>query len=85
MCIYTICLSFTFTVLKLYSFMTNLLSSPFPSSVKQGVKYQYMVQVETDGLLSDVSPPLLYTHGQPYCGDGRIHGSVLLYCSMCFG
>uniref|UniRef100_A0A3B4FZG4 Pappalysin 2 n=1 Tax=Pundamilia nyererei TaxID=303518 RepID=A0A3B4FZG4_9CICH len=24
---------------------------------------------------SDASPPLLYTHGQPYCGDGLIQGT----------
>ncbi|KAM6989526.1 LOW QUALITY PROTEIN: pappalysin-2 [Tautogolabrus adspersus] len=45
------------------------------SSVKQGVKYLYMIQVEADGLLSEHSPPLVYTHGQPYCGDGLIQGS----------
>uniref|UniRef100_A0A672GNP6 Pappalysin 2 n=1 Tax=Salarias fasciatus TaxID=181472 RepID=A0A672GNP6_SALFA len=45
------------------------------SSVIQGVKYEYSVQVESDGLLSDHSPSLLYTHGQPYCGDGRIDRS----------
>uniref|UniRef100_A0A3B5A9T4 Pappalysin 2 n=1 Tax=Stegastes partitus TaxID=144197 RepID=A0A3B5A9T4_9TELE len=42
------------------------------SSVTHGVKYQYTVQVEAEGLLSDPSPPLVYTHGQPYCGDGLI-------------
>nr|XP_020469038.1 pappalysin-2 isoform X1 [Monopterus albus] len=45
------------------------------SSVRQGVKYQYTVQVEAGGLLSDPSPPLLYTHGQSYCGDGLIQGT----------
>ncbi|AWP04620.1 putative pappalysin-2 [Scophthalmus maximus] len=45
------------------------------SSVRRGVKYQYSIQVEADGLLSDPSPPLLYTHGQSYCGDGRIQGT----------
>ncbi|XP_069565911.1 pappalysin-2 [Brachyistius frenatus] len=45
------------------------------SSVSQGVPYQYTVQVEADGLLSDSSPPLLYTHGQSYCGDGLIQGT----------
>ncbi|TNM97688.1 hypothetical protein fugu_013934 [Takifugu bimaculatus] len=44
------------------------------SSVQQGVKYQYMIQVEADGLLNTFSPPLVYTHGQPYCGDGLIQG-----------
>ncbi|KAF0047401.1 hypothetical protein F2P81_001034 [Scophthalmus maximus] len=45
------------------------------SSVRRGVKYQYSIQVEADGLLSDPSPPLLYTHGQSYCGDGLIQGT----------
>uniref|UniRef100_A0A4W6BSM2 Pappalysin 2 n=1 Tax=Lates calcarifer TaxID=8187 RepID=A0A4W6BSM2_LATCA len=45
------------------------------SSVKQGFKYQYTIQVEADGLLSDASPPLLYSHMQPYCGDGLIQGT----------
>ena len=55
----------------------HLLSSPLlSSSVRQGVKYEYTVQVEADGLLSDPSSPLLYTHGQSYCGDGLIQGSV---------
>uniref|UniRef100_A0A1A8C286 Pappalysin 2 n=1 Tax=Nothobranchius kadleci TaxID=1051664 RepID=A0A1A8C286_NOTKA len=44
------------------------------SSVIQGVKYQYTIQVEADGLLSHPSPPLIYTHGQPYCGDGLTQG-----------
>uniref|UniRef100_A0A667XQM6 Pappalysin 2 n=1 Tax=Myripristis murdjan TaxID=586833 RepID=A0A667XQM6_9TELE len=45
------------------------------SSVKKGVQYQYLIQVEADGLLSNLSPPLLYTHGQAYCGDGLIQGT----------
>ncbi|KAA8586684.1 hypothetical protein FQN60_016386 [Etheostoma spectabile] len=45
------------------------------SSVRQGDKYQYTIQVEADGLLSDPSSPLLYTHGQSYCGDGLIQGT----------
>ncbi|XP_030016504.1 pappalysin-2 [Sphaeramia orbicularis] len=42
------------------------------SSVKQGVTYKYTVQVEAESRLSDHSPPLLYTHGQSYCGDGIV-------------
>lgn len=57
----------------------DIYSSSLSSSVKQGVKYQYTIQVEADGFLSDPSPPLLYTHGQPYCGDGRIQGSVTVF------
>ncbi|XP_038156424.1 pappalysin-2 [Cyprinodon tularosa] len=45
------------------------------SSVIQGVKYQYRIQVETGHLLSFPSPPLVYTHGQTYCGDGVIQGT----------
>ncbi|KAF3698917.1 Pappalysin-2 [Channa argus] len=45
------------------------------SSLRNGVKYQYTIQVEANGLLSKPSPPLLYIHGQPYCGDGLIHGT----------
>uniref|UniRef100_A0A3Q1GST4 Pappalysin 2 n=1 Tax=Acanthochromis polyacanthus TaxID=80966 RepID=A0A3Q1GST4_9TELE len=45
------------------------------SSVTHGIKYQYTVQVEAEGVLSDPSPPLLYTHGQTYCGDGLIQGT----------
>ncbi|CAB1326200.1 unnamed protein product, partial [Coregonus sp. 'balchen'] len=45
-------------------------------SVKNDVvkdeEYQYRVQVEADGLLSELSPPLLYTHGAAYCGDGLL-------------
>ncbi|KAM4560705.1 LOW QUALITY PROTEIN: pappalysin-2-like [Fundulus diaphanus] len=44
------------------------------SSVIQGVKYQYTIQVET-GRLHSPSPPLVYTHGQTYCGDGVIKGT----------
>lgn len=50
----------------------------FSSSVVQGDQYQYTIQVEAGGLLSVPSPPLLYTHGQPYCGDGLVQGSVHL-------
>lgn len=61
-------------LMKLFLLFSLLLSS----SVKQGFKYQYTIQVEADGLLSDASPPLLYSHMQPYCGDGLIQGSVHL-------
>ncbi|XP_032421623.1 pappalysin-2 [Xiphophorus hellerii] len=45
------------------------------SSVMQGVKYQYTIQVETGRLLSFPSAPLVYTPGQTYCGDGAIQGT----------
>lgn len=61
-------------------------SSLLSSSIQQGVKYHYTIQVEADGLLNSFSPPLAYTHGQPYCGDGVIQGSVtfLLLAAVIF-
>ncbi|XP_054625059.1 pappalysin-2 isoform X2 [Dunckerocampus dactyliophorus] len=44
-------------------------------TVKRGEKYEYMIQIETEGHLSNPSPSLFYTHGQPYCGDGVIQGA----------
>ncbi|XP_072544343.1 pappalysin-2 [Salminus brasiliensis] len=41
------------------------------SDVRQGENYVYMIQVEADGLLSELSPPLIYTHGEHYCGDSQ--------------
>ncbi|XP_061746548.1 pappalysin-2-like [Nerophis ophidion] len=43
--------------------------------VERGQEYEYVVQVQAGGLLGSPSPPLLYTHGQPYCGDGVIAGA----------
>ncbi|XP_034038636.1 pappalysin-2 [Thalassophryne amazonica] len=45
------------------------------STVRQGMQYQYTIEVEADGLLSNPSPPLLYVHGQSYCGDALIQGT----------
>ncbi|XP_066537403.1 pappalysin-2 [Hoplias malabaricus] len=42
------------------------------SDVQKGRTYSYQIQVEADGLLSELSPALIYTHGEPYCGDSRI-------------
>ncbi|XP_049603461.1 pappalysin-2 [Syngnathus scovelli] len=44
-------------------------------TVKRGERYEYTIQVEIGGLLSNSSPSLFYTHGQPYCGDGVIQGA----------
>ncbi|XP_064197731.1 pappalysin-2 [Anguilla rostrata] len=44
------------------------------SDVTVGLQYQYRVQVEADGILSELSPPLHHTHGAPYCGDGELQG-----------
>ena len=49
------------------------------SDIVKDKEYQYRVQVEADGLLSELSPPLLYTHGAAYCGDGLLQGSVSLH------
>jgi hypothetical protein len=49
------------------------------SDIEKDMEYQYRVQVEADGLLSELSPPLLYTHGAAYCGDGLLQGSVSLH------
>ncbi|KAM6948741.1 LOW QUALITY PROTEIN: pappalysin-2 [Aplochiton taeniatus] len=41
----------------------------------KGEQYQYKVRVESEGRLSELSPPLLYTHGAPYCSDGLLQGA----------
>ncbi|XP_055739245.1 pappalysin-2-like isoform X1 [Salvelinus fontinalis] len=45
------------------------------SDIEKDMEYQYRVQVEADGLLSELSPPLFYTHGAAYCGDGLLQGT----------
>ncbi|XP_028834109.1 pappalysin-2 isoform X2 [Denticeps clupeoides] len=45
------------------------------SDVVKGERYQYWVQVEADGQLSEPSPSLLYLHRQPFCGDGLLQGT----------
>uniref|UniRef100_A0A674C6N0 Pappalysin 2 n=1 Tax=Salmo trutta TaxID=8032 RepID=A0A674C6N0_SALTR len=45
------------------------------SDIVKDKEYQYRVQVEADGLLSELSPPLLYIHGAAYCGDGLLQGT----------
>ncbi|XP_062849988.1 pappalysin-2 [Trichomycterus rosablanca] len=45
------------------------------SNVKQGERYKYRIQVEVEGLLSELSPILIYTHGEHFCGDGRQQGT----------
>ncbi|XP_038860479.1 pappalysin-2-like [Salvelinus namaycush] len=52
----------------------NVLMCSYSDIVKDK-EYQYRVQVEADGLLSELSPPLLYTHGAAYCGDGLLQGT----------
>ncbi|KAA0719365.1 Pappalysin-2 [Triplophysa tibetana] len=37
--------------------------------VQRNVQYQYRIQVESDGLFSELSPALVYTHGEHFCGD----------------
>ncbi|KAG9273614.1 pappalysin-2 [Astyanax mexicanus] len=45
------------------------------SDVGRGERYEYRIQVEVDGVLSELSPPLVYTHGEHYCGDGQQQGN----------
>ncbi|XP_060729395.1 pappalysin-2 [Tachysurus vachellii] len=44
------------------------------SDVQKGMRYEYRIQVESEGLRSELSPSLIYTHGDPFCGDGKIQG-----------
>uniref|UniRef100_A0A672KPR9 Pappalysin 2 n=1 Tax=Sinocyclocheilus grahami TaxID=75366 RepID=A0A672KPR9_SINGR len=46
-----------------------------PVIVKQDVQYLYRIQVESDGLFSELSPGLVYTHGEHFCGDGTLQGT----------
>uniref|UniRef100_S4RQR5 Fibronectin type-III domain-containing protein n=1 Tax=Petromyzon marinus TaxID=7757 RepID=S4RQR5_PETMA len=42
-------------------------------SVEPGATYVYQVAVSTTYGDSQPSPPLVYTHGSPYCGDAATH------------
>ncbi|KAI5103983.1 pappalysin-2 isoform X1, partial [Silurus meridionalis] len=44
------------------------------SDVQKGKRYEYRIQVEGEGLHSELSPSLVYTHGDPFCGDGQLQG-----------
>ncbi|XP_047561665.1 pappalysin-2 [Lutra lutra] len=44
--------------------------------VTPGQKYQYQVQAEAGTELGEASPPLSHIHGAPYCGDGKVAGSL---------
>ncbi|KAL4656120.1 pappalysin-2 [Arapaima gigas] len=44
------------------------------SDLAMGVQYEYRVQVEADGAVSEPSPPLLYILGSSFCGDGELQG-----------
>ncbi|XP_027632546.1 pappalysin-2 isoform X1 [Tupaia chinensis] len=44
--------------------------------VTPGEMYQYQVQAEAGGELGEASPPLSHIHGAPYCGDGKVSGSL---------
>jgi hypothetical protein len=39
--------------------------------VSDGV-YSYRIQAVLGDVSSELSPPLEYTHGQPFCGDGHV-------------
>ncbi|XP_051556019.1 pappalysin-2-like [Myxocyprinus asiaticus] len=45
------------------------------SDVKKDVQYQYRIQVESEGLFSELSPALVYTHGEHFCGDSSLQGT----------
>ncbi|XP_026061597.1 pappalysin-2 isoform X1 [Carassius auratus] len=45
------------------------------SDAQRDVQYLYRIQVESDGLFSELSPGLVYTHGEHFCGDGTIQGT----------
>ncbi|KTG07046.1 hypothetical protein cypCar_00016071 [Cyprinus carpio] len=45
------------------------------SDVQRDVQYLYRIQVESDGLFSELSPGLVYTHGEHFCGDGTLQGT----------
>ncbi|XP_045403248.1 pappalysin-2 isoform X1 [Lemur catta] len=44
--------------------------------VTPGQMYRYQVQVEAGAELGEASPPLSHIHGDPYCGDGKVAGSL---------
>ncbi|XP_060787136.1 pappalysin-2 isoform X1 [Neoarius graeffei] len=44
------------------------------SDVQKGMQYEYRIQVEAEGLRSELSPSLVYIHGEPSCGDGQLQG-----------
>ncbi|XP_075396602.1 pappalysin-2 [Tenrec ecaudatus] len=44
--------------------------------VTPGQTYQYQVQAEAGAELGEASPPLIHTHGAPYCGDGQVAESL---------
>ncbi|XP_069890510.1 pappalysin-2 isoform X1 [Dipodomys merriami] len=44
--------------------------------VTPGQMYEYQVQAEAGGELGEASPPLNHIHGDPYCGDGKVTGSL---------
>lgn len=46
------------------------------SDVQKGMRYEYRIQVEAEGLRSELSPTLVYTHGDPFCGDGQLQGYI---------
>ncbi|KAL0966049.1 hypothetical protein UPYG_G00290160 [Umbra pygmaea] len=43
--------------------------------ILKDVEYQYTVQVEAGGVVSDLSAALVYRHGAAYCGDKLLQGT----------
>uniref|UniRef100_A0A672PEY5 Pappalysin 2 n=1 Tax=Sinocyclocheilus grahami TaxID=75366 RepID=A0A672PEY5_SINGR len=46
-----------------------------PTYTDRDVQYLYRIQVESDGLFSELSPGLVYIHGEHFCGDGTLQGT----------
>ncbi|XP_077757910.1 pappalysin-2 isoform X1 [Canis aureus] len=44
--------------------------------VTPGQMYRYQVQAVAGTELGEASPPLNHIHGAPYCGDGKVSGSL---------
>ncbi|KAM5238615.1 pappalysin-2 [Ctenodactylus gundi] len=44
--------------------------------VTPGQMYHYQVRAEAGAELGEPSPPLYHVHGAPYCGDGKVAGSL---------
>ncbi|XP_004706871.1 pappalysin-2 [Echinops telfairi] len=49
---------------------------PLNTEVTPGQTYRYQVQAEAGAELGEASPPLIHTHGAPYCGDGQVAESL---------
>ena len=41
--------------------------------VEADITYSYRIQTLMDAKISELSPKLVYTHGQAFCGDGIVN------------